>query len=129
MKVESYRMIRCTAPGNTSIDLFSEHSKEIWLRPGEEAEFPTGYVVEIPPGYTATVHSCSDRPSGHVLAGLQASGRVIDSTYRGEIMVNLRNAGQYFIAIRPSQRIACLRISAIDFEAEDRRSVTSAYNE
>lgn len=86
----------------------------------------TGIAIEIPLGYFGLV-----RPrSGLAKHGLtmQSSG-VIDSSYRGEIMVNLRyngNKSQYYIEAgdRIAQILFIPVIAGFDFEVVDELSET-----
>lgn len=58
--------------------------------------------MAIPPGYVGLVR---DR-SSVALAGLHTVAGVIDSDYRGEVMIAVHNAGAAQFTIRPGDRVA-----------------------
>ena len=74
---------------------------------GSAAMVPTGLGAEIPQGVAGMVFSRSGlgTKSGMVVA--QGVG-VIDSDYRGEIKVPLRNMGKKAYEIQPGERVAQL---------------------
>jgi dUTP pyrophosphatase len=71
--------------GDAAFDLRS--TKNIKLSPGEESLLPTGLMMEIPHGYCGKIES----KSGLALTGLIVKAGVIDSSFRGEIMVLVAN--------------------------------------
>lgn len=75
------------------------------LVPGEVAMVPLGFAAEIPPGYAGFVFSRSGLGSKHGVVVAQGVG-VIDSDYRGEWMVPLRNLSGEYYYIQPGERIA-----------------------
>jgi dUTP pyrophosphatase len=79
------------------------------LRPGERAAIPTGFAVEIPPGYEGQVRARSGLALRHGLYLPNAPG-TIDSDYRGEIQVIVQNGGSEPVTIRRGERIAQLVI-------------------
>jgi len=66
---------------------------------------PLGFAAEIPAGYAGFVFSRSGLGSKHGVVVAQGVG-VIDSDYRGEWMVPLRNLGHDAYVIQPGERIA-----------------------
>lgn len=76
------------------------------LQPGEARYLNTGWAVAIPPGYVGLIR---DR-SGMAKRALTTRAGVIDSDYRGEIRVMLRNEGQTWAEIPPGTRIAQMLI-------------------
>lgn len=91
------------SPGAAGADLFAKLPHPINIEPGGRVLVPTGVRMEIPDGYVGFI-----RPrSGMALkTGVEAFGGTIDSDYRGDIGVLLRNLGQQIAYIRPQQRIA-----------------------
>ncbi len=75
------------------------------VAPGEVFMTPLGFAAEIPPGYAGFVFSRSGLGSKHGIVVAQGVG-VIDSDYRGEWMVPLRNLGSEEYVIQPGERIA-----------------------
>ena len=73
--------------GDAGYDLVT--TKDLIIKNGAQVLVHTGWAVEIPMGYAGIV---KDR-SGMAKRGLVTAGGVIDSTYRGEVMVLLRNTG------------------------------------
>lgn len=91
--------------GSAGCDLCACLSEPYTLRPGETFTVPLGFAAEIPPGYAGFVFSRSGLGSKRGVVVAQGVG-VIDSDYRGEWMVPLRNLGQKDYVIAPGERIA-----------------------
>ena len=70
------------------------------LAPGETRLIPIGIAMEIPEGYVGLVCARSGLASRRDLAG------VVDSDYRGEFFVPMRNHGAQPQTIEPGERIA-----------------------
>ena len=91
------------------LDLVSP--QEITIHPGERRLVDTGVQLQIPPGHYGRVASTSGlayEKSMDVAAG------VIDSDYRGNVKVLLRNLGNTCCALAAGSKIAqliCERIS------------------
>jgi dUTP pyrophosphatase len=83
---------------------------EVILPPGGRAAVPTGLVLEIPPGYVGLVWPRSGLAVRH---GLDTLAGVVDSDYRGEVMVVLVNHGQDPFTIRPGDRVAQLLVQPV----------------
>ena len=77
------------------------------LQPGERGLFDTGVKIEMPDGLAALVVPRSGLAWKDGVTVLNAPG-LIDPDYRGEIKVNLFNAGDRAIAVHPGMRIAQL---------------------
>lgn len=75
------------------------------LAPGEVFMVPLGFAAEIPSGYAGFVFSRSGLGSKRGVVVAQGVG-VIDSDYRGEWMVPLRNLGPEPYEIQPGERVA-----------------------
>lgn len=94
--------------------------------PQETRFVPTGISVEIPRGFVGLVFARSSVASKRDLAPANKVG-VIDSDYRGEILVTLHNHGSNPQTIDPGERIAQLVIVpylAATFEEADTLSDT-----
>jgi dUTP pyrophosphatase len=72
------------------------------IAPGVIARVPSGVAVAVPEGYVGLVR---DR-SSMAIAGLHTVAGVIDSDYRGEILVALHNAAAVSHTVQPGDRIA-----------------------
>jgi len=91
-------------------DLYSAIDKNIEIKPGETKLITTGIGMEIPGGYVGLVYARSGIATKQGLAPANKVG-VIDSDYRGEIMVALHNYSNTPQQIEPNERIAQLVIA------------------
>lgn len=73
------------------------------------AKVPTGLAMAIPEGYVGLLFARSGLATKHGLSPANCVG-VIDSDYRGEIVVALVNLGPEDYVIQPGERIAQLVI-------------------
>lgn len=80
------------------------------IAPGETAFIHTGIHVEIPVGYYGAVYARSGLSCKQGLAPANKVG-IIDSDYRGEIMVALYNQSDEVRIIKTGDRIAQMIIS------------------
>lgn len=69
------------------------------------AKVPTGLAIAIPEGYVGLIFARSGLATKHGLTPANCVG-VIDSDYRGEIVVALVNLGGSDYIIQPGERIA-----------------------
>ncbi len=102
-------------------DLYSLTDKDIVLKPGETAFVHTGIAVEIPEGFVGLVYARSGLACKQGIAPANKVG-VIDSDYRGEIMVALHNHSAEERVITDKERIAQLVVTPYlhaDFEVAD----------
>lgn len=74
--------------GDAGMDIRS--SEERMLRPGERALLHTGMSIAVPEGYAGLILPRSGLASKHGITVANAPG-LIDSGYRGELMVALAN--------------------------------------
>lgn len=88
--------------GNIGIDFHTTIESSVFLFPGERYLFPTGLSLEIPDGYAIILE---DRSGISTKLGLHKFAGVIDSSYRGEIMVCLSNLSDTGVKIEPGQKI------------------------
>jgi dUTP pyrophosphatase len=97
--------------GDAGLDLSS--CERVELAPGERALVPTGIAVAIPEGYAGFVQPRSGLAAKHGISIVNTPG-LIDSGYRGELLVNLVNGDprQPFV-VEPGMRIAQLVILPI----------------
>lgn len=88
------------------------------LAPYGQALVSTGIKIAIPAGYVGLIWD----KSGLAFGGLKTMGGVIDSGYRGEIKVIVKNLGEEFFNIIPGQKIAQILIQAVfDWEIQEER--------
>lgn len=90
-------------------DLYSTNSKVVNIAPGESYKFGTGITIEIPEGYFGALFARSGLATKQGLRPANCVG-VIDSDYRGEIGVVLRNDTNKTQSIECLSRIAQLVI-------------------
>ena len=80
----------CGTPYAAGADLRAVSDEPITIRPNETVLVHTGLAMEIPEGLVGLVYARSGLASKRGLAPANCVG-VIDSDYRGEIMVALHN--------------------------------------
>jgi dUTP pyrophosphatase len=96
--------------GSAGMDLFAAVIDEIILPPGATFLVPTGYRIELPMGYEAQVRPRSGLALKSNIGVLNSPG-TIDSDYRGEIKVILKNFGDKEFIIKRADRIAQMVIA------------------
>ena len=91
-------------------DLRACLEEDVIIRPGKTEMISTGLAMEVPEGYAGLIYARSDLASKRGLAPANKVG-VIDSDYRGEIMVALHNHSEEAAVISHGERIAQLIIT------------------
>ena len=84
-------------------------TNELAINPHETKKVGTGLAAEIPEGYFGAIFARSGLATKQGLRPANCVG-VVDSDYRGEIIVALHNDSQYFAVINNHDRIAQLVI-------------------
>ncbi len=97
-------------PTDAGLDLTAVESCTIG--PGERQAVPTGLAVAIPPGWAGFVMPRSGLARRHGVTVANAPG-LIDSGYRGELIVLLINHGSEAHSVAPGDRIAQLVLSPV----------------
>jgi dUTP pyrophosphatase len=103
---------RYATDGAAGADLCAAVDTPLILAPGERAAVPTGFVVELPPGWEGQVRPRSGLALRHGLTVTNAPG-TIDSDYRGELKVLLVNLGDRPVEIARGDRIAQLVVAPV----------------
>ena len=106
---------RRTTAGSAGFDLHAAENVEIppsRCEPDGRAEVgralvPTGLIVELPPG---TVGRVASRSGLSVKSNIEVGAGWIDSDYRGELMVELKNLSSQPYKVGQGDRIAQLVI-------------------
>ena len=107
---ETARLPVYATPGAAAADLCADLAQPLTLEAGQRALVPTGLALELPgPEYVALVFARSGLGIKHGIAPANCVG-VIDSDYRGEILVGLQNSGDADYVIQPADRIAQLMV-------------------
>ena len=91
-------------------DLYACEGGEVTIAAGETKLIHTGLSLEIPEGYAGLIYARSGIANKRGLAPSNKVG-VIDSDYRGEIMVSLFNHSDSQQTIADGERIAQLVIT------------------
>lgn len=73
-------------PGDAGMDLYSNET--ITLKPGEIGKVRSGISMEIPNGYVGLYWDKSGLSNNH---GIKMMGGVVDSGYRGELILGVIN--------------------------------------
>lgn len=94
-------------PYSAGADLYACMAEPIVIEPGCTQLLHTGIAMEIPEGYAGLNFARSGLATKRGLAPANKVG-VIDSDYRGEILVALHNHGSVAQTIEPGERISQL---------------------
>ena len=96
--------------GAAAMDLCACLDGAITIPPGGQAAVPTGLAMALPSrDYVALVFSRSGHGFRHGVSLVNGVG-VIDSDYRGEITVGLRNLGEEPFVVSDGDRIAQIAV-------------------
>ena len=97
-------------PGSAAMDLHACLDGAVTIPAGERRVIPTGLAIALPSAdYVALVFARSGLGIKHGVAPANCVG-VIDSDYRGELLVGLQNSGASDFTIQPGDRIAQLMV-------------------
>ncbi len=107
-------------------DLYACLESDVTIEPHATVMIPTGLAMELPVGYAGLIYARSGLASKKGLAPANKVG-VVDSDYRGEVMVALHNHGETAQTISHGERIAQMVITpylAASFVLEEELSST-----
>lgn len=99
-------------------DLYAAISEAVVIAPHKTVFIDTGWAMEIPAGHYGAIYARSGLASKQGLRPANCVG-VVDSDYRGPVMVALHNDSEEARVIDPNERIAQLIIapySSVTFE-------------
>lgn len=103
-------------------DLYACLEAPVTIEPGQTKAIPTGIAMEVPVGCAGLVYARSGLACKQDLAPANKVG-VVDSDYRGELMVMLHNHGTLPREVRHGDRVAQLLITPVltpqYYEAEE----------
>ena len=106
---------RAASPG---IDLYSQF--EVPIEPGAKVAISTGIAVAIPVGYIGWVKDSHSMAIGHTIF---VTAVLVDSNYRDEIVVEVKNNTPETKVFKPGDKVAQLLIQKVEkaklIEAED----------
>lgn len=95
--------------GDAGLDLYS--NEDFILKVCDRAAIKTGVQIAIPRGYVGLVWDKSGIALTH---GIKTKGGVIDSSYRGEIMVVMVNLGKEDFKIKKGMKIAQILVQKVE---------------
>jgi dUTP pyrophosphatase len=98
--------------GAVGLDLAAAIEVPFAVTAGKVVKIPTGFAVEIPPGYEGQVRMRSGYSTRNGIMIPNAPG-TIDPDYRGEIMISLIHFNRTPVLIEPGDRIAQLIIAPV----------------
>ena len=93
-------------------DLFACLEAPVTIAPGETAFIPTGIALEVPLGCAGLIYARSGLACKRGLAPANKVG-VVDSDYRGEILVALHNHGGILQTVEHGERVAQFVITPV----------------
>ena len=100
-------------PGSAGMDLRACIDAPVTIPAGERGKIPTGLAIALPgPEWVALVYARSGLAIKHGLAPANCVG-VIDSDYRGEVVVGLLNSSKEDYTVEPGERVAQLVIMPV----------------
>lgn len=108
-------------------DLYACLDAPVTIEPAATLLIPTGLALAIPEGLVGLIYARSGLASKKGLAPANKVG-VIDSDYRGEVMVALHNHGSVPQTVEGGERIAQIVFApyyAADFELVDELDATA----
>jgi len=88
-------------PGDAAFDLLA--SEKVTIAPGERVQIKTGLKMEIPAGFVGFIWDKSGLSHKN---GLKTLGGVIDSGYRGEVMVGVINLSNELFVFEKNNKVA-----------------------
>jgi len=94
---------------DAGMDLFSV--EEVKIEPHQRVQIKTGLAFEVPDGYVGLIWDKSGLSHKH---GLKTLGGVLDSGYRGELMVGLVNVSGETYTIEKGHKVAQMLIQKIE---------------
>ena len=99
--------------GAAGMDLCACTDEPVTIAPRQIAALPTGIAIALPSAdYVALVFARSGLGVKHGVALANGVG-VIDSDYRGELLVGLQNSSDQEYVIQPGDRIAQLMVAPV----------------
>jgi dUTP pyrophosphatase len=96
-------------PGDAGMDFYAV--EDTVFSPGRQTRVSTGVAVEIPEGHVGLIW---DKSSISFNLGLKIMGGVIDSSYRGEIIMNLLNVSDKEVIMEKGHKIAQMIIQKFE---------------
>lgn len=95
-------------PGDAGFDLFAPEA--VTLGPGERKGIPSGLAIELPGNCVGLIW---DKSGLSIKSGLKVLGGVLDSGYRGEIIVGMINLGAEPYTFQKGHKLAQMLIQEV----------------
>lgn len=116
MRIKKLRENACVptygSPDSAGADLYACLEAAVTIDPGKTVFIPTGLAMEVPKGYAGLIYARSSMGTKRGLAPANKVG-VVDSDYRGEVMVALHNHGTAAQTVESGERIAQLLVTPV----------------
>ena len=96
--------------GSVGYDISACVENPVVIEPGKTHMIGSGFAISLEPGYAAFIYARSGLGIKHGMVPANCVG-VIDSDYRGEIIVGLRNNSKDSFTVNNGDRIAQMVIS------------------
>ncbi|MDO5027392.1 MAG: dUTP diphosphatase [Tissierellia bacterium] len=91
-------------PGSAGFDLYCNNQETIIAKPHQLVKVPTGLRMQIPEGYFGAIYPRSSAGI-KMRVKLANSTGIIDSDYRGEVILFLINEGEKDLEIKKGDRL------------------------
>ena len=115
--------------GSSGLDIRAAVENEFIISAGKVGLVPTNIRVEIPEGFEIQVRPRSGLAAKYGIGILNSPG-TIDSDYRGEIKVIIKNLSEEIYNIIPGQKIAQILIQAVsDMKIKEQKIVDETERE
>ena len=101
--------VRLTS-GSVGFDVAACLDDDLIILPGETKLIGAGFAIALEPGFAAFLYARSGLGIKHGIIPANCVG-VIDSDYRGEVIVGLRNASKEPFEVKDGDRIAQMVIT------------------
>lgn len=95
--------------GDAGMDIYS--AEKVVLKPGQFLAVKTGISMEIPKGFVGLIWDKSGLSTNY---GLKVLGGVIDSGYRGEILIGIINLSKKVYTFEAGDKVAQMLIQKIE---------------
>lgn len=96
-------------PGDAGVDFYAQET--VVFKPGEQMRVQTGVAIEIPEGHVGLIW---DKSGISFNLRLKVFGGVIDSGYRGEIIMSLLNTGDKEVVLEKGHKVAQMIIQKFE---------------
>jgi len=96
-------------PGDAGMDFYTV--EDVIFMPGKQEKVYTGVALEIPDGYVGLIW---DKSSISFNLGLKVMGGVVDSSYRGEVIMNLLNTSDKEVLLPKGHKVAQIIIQKFE---------------